>query len=127
MARSLFKHISEFLRADQDELFTPFHSPIPPLGSFFQCSHLLRCGAVFSLSIVGGLDVYLTQGDDVSAANDPNIFAACCCGEPTTEAFLGVRNSKSLHKVFISPIKRLGQTFGVNLAGLARELRRSCA
>jgi hypothetical protein len=84
MAKSLFKHISEFLSADQDELLTPFHSPIPLLGSFFQCSHLLRCGAVFSLSIVGGLDVHLTQGDNVSTANDANIFAACCCGEPTT-------------------------------------------
>jgi hypothetical protein len=101
-ARSLLKQLPKLLRRRRCKLFTSLQSPIALFGGFFQCSHPLGRGAVFSLGVVGRLDVDFTKGDNVGTAYDSNIVTARRSGQPTPQILLSIRNRKSLHKDFIS-------------------------
>src|SRR4026209_56939 len=84
-ARSLLKQLPKLLRRRRCKLFTSLQSPIALFGGFFQCSHPLGRGAVFSLGVVGRLDVDFAKGDNVGAAYDSNIVAARRSGQPTPQ------------------------------------------
>jgi hypothetical protein len=75
MARSLLKHLPEFLGRGRREFFTPLQAPITMLCGFFQGGQLLGRGAVFSLGVVGRLDGDFTKGDDVGAADDADVLS----------------------------------------------------
>ena len=102
MARSLLKQLPKLLRRRRCKLFTSLQSPIALFGGFFQCSYLLGRGAVFSLGVVGRLDVDFTKGDNVGTAYDSNIITAGRSCQPTPQVLLRDRDSESLHKVFIA-------------------------
>ena len=101
MESGLLNHFSQLFSRDGDEFSRALKPPVMFVRGFFQGCHLLRGCSVFALRVVRRFHLHFAQSDNVCPADDTDVFSAGGCGQPPAEVFFGVRDSESLHIVFI--------------------------
>jgi hypothetical protein len=105
MERSLLKHLPQLIRTGGHELSRPFESAIPLVSGLLQGRDLLWSHPIFALRVVSGFHFDLTKSDDIGTADNADVIASGGGSEPLTQVFLCIRNSESLHRVFIESVK----------------------
>jgi len=97
----LLNHFPQLFGGDSDEFSRALEFPITSVRGFFQGYQLFRGRSVFAPRVIRGFHIHFAQRDNVRATDDTDIFAAGSGHQPPAEVLFGVRDSQSLHIVFI--------------------------
>ena len=101
--RGLLKDLPQLLCGDGRQFSRSLEPAIPLFGGLLKRSNLLLGRPVFALRVICGFYLDLAQSNDVAATDNPDVLPSGGSIEPAAQIFLRIRDSKSLHKVFIKP------------------------